>query len=161
MTPQPDDIRIEAALLSLRRHRPTDHIRATLGLTQEQWHQATAKLRARLAKGGSTLVCHDNGQSLIRARDGILTKQELAELRRPERARNDLTLQQAQMLKRVIDGDTATLTIAATKNERLALGYLENNGVIQPEAGAYSLPAEIAYSLGLTNIPPRGKRKSS
>jgi transcriptional regulator with XRE-family HTH domain len=159
--PQRDDVRIEAALLSLRRHRPTAHIRKTLGLTHEQWDEAMQRIRARLADTGSTLISHDNGQSLITAREGVLTKGELAALRGPEQARNDLTLQQAQMLKRVIDGETdvSVLTKYANQNQRLALGYLEKNEIVRHDNRSYRLAGEIKYSLGLSDLPPRARRK--
>jgi transcriptional regulator with XRE-family HTH domain len=163
MEPASNDVRVEAALLTLHRHPRARDVRHALGLSEFEWDEAITGLRQRLAPTGATLVHHESGHCWVGAREGVLTRAELEAVKRPERARTELGVHQARMLSRILNGDDDPRRLAASqrRTDLIALGYLERNDFIRLQGNRYALSGDIAYSLGLTNTPPRHKRQKT
>jgi hypothetical protein len=126
---------IEAALYHRRRHARGLEIRTGLGLTERQWREGVDTLRDRLRGTVANFAQHEDGLCWITATEGALTRQQIKAVLRPERARDDVNLNQARMLKRILDGDTNIyeLTTNARPPDVTALGYLERNDFIRRE----------------------------
>jgi transcriptional regulator with XRE-family HTH domain len=159
--PQPDDIRLEAALRTPRIPPKTRTVRHALGMSEAAFEDALDKLRRRLAGTGTAVVAHGEGAAALVPRAGVLTTAEIDALERPLRAASELPLVEARLLKRIVDGDGDPEAVRGRANRagRIALGSLENQRLIRHnDARRYEPTADVRFSLGLTDLPPRRRK---
>jgi transcriptional regulator with XRE-family HTH domain len=155
--PAPDDVALEAALLSIRGRRRMIHIARVLGWPRQRVEAAAEALTARLIHTGAVLENTDLGIQ-IRPRPGALDVElpTTDRVRDAKHARPLSTLEAAILLDAVQTGHISNRHIVANAT-RVAAGSLLKRGYLQPDDTGLHPSHDVSSTL--TPTPSRRPRE--
>jgi transcriptional regulator with XRE-family HTH domain len=137
-----DDIKLEAALLSLDGMTRIETVSAALGWDMTRGLRAAASLRRRLAGTGSVFVSTNTGIAL-RAREEVLTDTERSALARGTLPAGGMTITAARLLRRVTAGELEHHEFEWGAQDRVSLRELVTLGYLVCDADGYRLADRV------------------
>ncbi len=155
--PAPDDVALEAALLSIRGRRRMIHIARMLGWPRQRVEAAAEALSQRLTHTGAVLENTDLGIQ-IRPRPGVLDI-ELPitdRVRDAKHSRPLTTLEAAMLLDAVQTGHISNRHIVANAT-RVAAASLLKRGYLEPDNTGLHPSQDVSSTI--TTTPPRRSRE--
>ncbi len=166
--PQPDDVRVEAALASAGRLVGREELADIFGWDIRRTLAALKALEERLGSTGRR-VHRLFGAAAIRAREGVLTDQETRRLAQSQLAKSGLTTREARVLREVIEGRAdKEWDQNASVPDRIASGALMKQGLIKRVRGRFAVSDDVRFSLcldqprpGRTHRATKSPRRSS
>lgn len=147
--PQPDDIIVEAILVSAGQALPSQNVAQILGWDMERVGKAIEGLRERL-DGTGVLVHRASSGYMIRPRGDLLSEDELRHLERARLRTRQLREPGMRLLLKVATGGLSRKWKQTVGNaDRVSLGMLINSGLaIDTDDGVIASP-ELIKSLKL------------
>ena len=146
--PQPDDVKLEAALALIgKKIDPTDLARA-LGWQLDRVKKAAHALRKRRAATGQRLA-YGGGRWGLQPALSTLTRSEITKLERACLERVGISIRDARVLSDVVKGKVdSTWLKNASEDQRIGLARLLRLGWIRTTEQGHTVTEEVAASLG-------------
>lgn len=159
--PTSDDVIIEACLAEMSGGLvQREDLASALGWTLSRVHAALASLEARLANTGQRV--HFVAGVMLRPAEQSLSPEVVERLRSRTRARRQLFLNHAELLRAVAVGTIdSTWEQRASTPDRMGMGALLRAGLVRKRGGRYELTPGCAYSLDLVSAGGGRRRGSS
>ena len=153
--PQPDDVRVEAALSMVDKALSTRELASGLDWSDARTLAALESLRERLAPSGVNLHQHA-GRWYLRSRVAVLSREEQRGVEQARVAKARLSLYDAQVLATVVAGYATARWVADASNaQRVSLATLLRLAYAEPDRdGGLSVTESVRYSLGLDRRAP-------
>ena len=147
--PQPDDVRLECALLIARNVVTRAHIAVVFGWTLEYTEAVADQLEARLQRTGCRLS-RVTGYRLVPA-TSVLTRQQTYKAGQAGTRKRGPSVDMARMLRELIEyGDHAGSLQRSGGYQRVVVGRLINCGFVLDGSRAKRVSGDVLFSVGLT-----------
>jgi hypothetical protein len=149
--PEPDDVRVEAALAEAGRLVGREELADLFGWSLRRTLDALHRLDERLSTTGQRLH-RLHGASTVRVREGALSESEIRRLAQRRIAKFGLTVREARLLRDVLEKRTGIKWERdASFPDRCASGSLMKQGLIERVDNRFVASEDARYSLGLTD----------
>ncbi len=146
--PQPDDVRLECALLIARNKVTRRHIATVFGWTLDYTESVADQLEARLQRTGCRLT-RVGGYRLVPA-TSVLTRPETIKAGQAGTRKRGPSVDMARMLRDlIVYGDQAGSLQRSGRYQRVVVGRLINCGFVLDASRAKRVAGDVLFSVGL------------
>jgi transcriptional regulator with XRE-family HTH domain len=142
------ELKVEAALAIVGKKVDPDDLATALNCTLDDVHAACKALQRRRA-GSALRPYYSGGQWGLAVNRTLLTKQQITDLERAFTTRNRITVNEAVLLKRIIDSEAGFKADELTHAQRPLLARFLRLGWVERLNSQYVITDDVRAALGL------------